>query len=79
MGLLVPVDQITISSEMRISRLETIILQLGQSLQTIAEEMKSLKDFTLVSSETVQEFQQIIHKPDKMAADRTEKQQQKIS
>lgn len=46
-------------------------------MQTIAEEMKSLKDSTLASSETVHEFQQIIKEPDNMAT--TEKQQQKIS
>lgn len=55
-----PVDQTTISSEIRLSRLETIILQLGQSVQTIAEEMKSLKDSTRARSYTVQEFQQTI-------------------
>lgn len=53
-----PADQT--SSGMRLSRLETIIFQLGQSVQTIAEEMKSLKDLTLASNETVQECQQII-------------------
>lgn len=41
-----PVDQTTMSFEMRLSRLETIILQFGQSL----------KDSTLASNETVQEF-----------------------
>lgn len=61
---------------MRLSRLETIILQLLQSVQTIAEEMKSLKDSTLARSETVQELQQLIQEPDNMAA--TEKQQQII-
>ena len=72
-----PADQT--SSEMRLSRLETIIFQLGQSVQTIAEEMKSLKDSTLASNETVQECQQIIQEPDQMAAFSTEKQQQKFS
>lgn len=59
--------------------METIIFQLGQSLQTIAEEIKSLKDSTLASNEKVEECQQIIQEPDQMVAFSTEKQQQKFS
>lgn len=76
-----PVDQTTISSEVCLMQLTgSHYSQLVQSVQTIAEElMKFLKDSTLANSKTVQEFQQITHTPDKMAADRTKKQQQKIS
>lgn len=45
----------SISTEARLSKLETIIIQLGQSIQSIAEDMKSLKDSTLAEIETVQE------------------------
>lgn len=62
------------SSDLRLSRVQTIILQLGQS-----EEMKSQKGSTLASNETVKEFQQIIEEPGQMATDRTKKQQLKFS
>ena len=71
----------SISTEARLSKLETIIIQLGQSVQSIAEDMKSLKDSTLAEIETVQEVQQDrpTQDSDKMVPDTTNKQQHRAA
>jgi hypothetical protein len=58
-GIGVPAQPTATSTEARLSKLETVILQLGQSVQLIMEDMKSLKSSALFGFETVQEGKQM--------------------
>jgi hypothetical protein len=49
----IPSELTTMAPDVRLSKLETIIAQLGQSVQLIAEDVKSLKDSALVGYGTV--------------------------
>jgi hypothetical protein len=56
----IPAKSTTITTDVRLSKLETIIAQLGQSVQPFAEDVKSLKESALVGYETVAEVKEDI-------------------
>jgi hypothetical protein len=56
----IPPELTTMTIDIRLSRLETIIAQHGQSVQLIAEYVKSLKESALVEYDTVAEVKQDI-------------------